>query len=325
MDTMTVAQAAEYWGITEDTARRRLSDHQVRPVSRDPGRAGRNAYDAEKIRAIPVRRGRRTDLTEITDRLHAAGIPYRVERPPQMGTRWVIDGGQPLSSRQARQYLADHPRVQALTDPPSVTHTGTAVDDRGVPRRALPGTLQTVDTGVTNQRGHTVRVWRLTDVTAEHVTASVPPTDVPAALDWATRLMAGHGHHVTGWQRHTDAHGTWWEPLPPVTSGRDRSHADVTGPGDLIAELTARAFTVTTLPGETAVYGAPDGRTAVTAVYHGAQLAELVVRNLADPTARAVRIRCGRPPLDRAREALVQSLDALGYPAPAGQTAAGGG
>jgi hypothetical protein len=307
--TMTTAQAAAHWGITEASARRRLADHpEIRPLP-SAGRA--NVYDADQIRGVEVRRGRRTDLTELVDLLHAAGIPYTLQRPRGVGHQFVIDG-LPLSPRQAREYLARHRAVQALEVPPAVTHSGTAGDGQGVPRRALVGALQVAVDGVTGDRP----TWRLTGVTAEHHAPHIGVTDVPAALAWATDRMRGHAVHVTGWQHHRDGLGEWWEPIPPVTRERPgvNGHVDGVNEADISAELADRGFMMKTLPDAVSVFLAPDGRVAVSGHWAGQTLTEIVVRNLAEPAGRPVRRRAARPPLDRARNALVQTLDALGYP-----------
>jgi hypothetical protein len=60
----TTAEAAAYLGATTaGSGRKTLSRLGVVPVSREPGRAGQNLYDASKVRAAKARmpgRGKRS-------------------------------------------------------------------------------------------------------------------------------------------------------------------------------------------------------------------------------------------------------------------------
>lgn len=62
----TSAEAASFLGVASaDVAGRILRRADIRPVARQPGRAGQNLYDAEAVRGFKVGRpgqGRRTDL-----------------------------------------------------------------------------------------------------------------------------------------------------------------------------------------------------------------------------------------------------------------------
>lgn len=47
----TPEQVAEHMGVKPDSVRRALHRLGVRPVAREPGRAGRNLYDPAQVRA----------------------------------------------------------------------------------------------------------------------------------------------------------------------------------------------------------------------------------------------------------------------------------
>lgn len=57
-DEWTVDDVAEFAGITPRSADTELRRHDVRPVGRQPGRGGKNLYDAAEVRAALTGRTR---------------------------------------------------------------------------------------------------------------------------------------------------------------------------------------------------------------------------------------------------------------------------
>ena len=63
----TVDDVAAFLGVAVKSADKQLRRWHVAPVSRQPGRGGRNLYDADAVRAAVTNRagqGARTDITK---------------------------------------------------------------------------------------------------------------------------------------------------------------------------------------------------------------------------------------------------------------------
>jgi hypothetical protein len=74
---MTTTEAAAYLGLgSPHAARRQLHRWGVKPVSRLPGRAGENVYDADEVHAAKSNapgRGARTDIKSEDGRADSEG------------------------------------------------------------------------------------------------------------------------------------------------------------------------------------------------------------------------------------------------------------